>query len=212
MLIVAFGDSTTAGTPLYQSPVEAPPDGEGDHTSQYAYWLVEKRPFWRVLNRGVNGERTDEIAERFDRDVAERRPYVVVVIAGVNDVFQNKPLDHIKTNLRKIYDRAAEEQIAVVAGSILPFNEATREQNAKMAKVNTWIKAEAQKDRNITFVDTRKAVASKKSGNKLATTADGQHPDIAGYKKLAAAIEPVLAKVVEKSEASRRAAGSEEKK
>ena len=34
--IVAMGDSTTAGTPGWKSPVEAPPDGRGDETSQYA--------------------------------------------------------------------------------------------------------------------------------------------------------------------------------
>ena len=205
MLIVALGDSTTAGTPLYKSPVEAPPDGEGNHQSQYAYWLIEKRPFWRVLNRGVNGERTDEILLRFDTDVAERRPYVVVIIAGVNDVYQGKPVEHVTTHLRKLYDRAAEEHIAVVAGSILPFNDATKAQNAKMEKINAWIKAEAKQDPNVTFVDTRKAVASKNDRDKLASTEDGQHPDIAGYKKLAHAIEPVIARVMEKSEADRRA-------
>lgn len=204
MLIVALGDSTTAGTPLYKSPVEAPPDGEGNHQSQYAYWLIEKRPFWRVLNRGVNGERTDEILRRFDTDVAER-PYVVVIIAGVNDVYQGKSVEHVTTHLRKLYDRAAEEHIAVVAGSILPFNDATKAQNAKMEKINAWIKAEAKKDPNLTFVDTRKAVASKNDPDKLASTEDGRHPDIAGYRKLAHAIEPGIARVMEKSEADRRA-------
>lgn len=206
MLIVALGDSTTAGTPLFRSALEAPPDGQGDHTSQYAYWLVEKRPFWRVLNRGVNGERTDQILARFSRDVLERRPYAVVIIAGVNDVFQGKSVDSVKSNLRELYDRAAEAQIAVVAGSILPFNDATREQNAKMLKINTWIKAQAAKDKNLKFADTRKAVALKSRPNKLAKTQDGQHPDIAGYKMMAAAIEPVLAGVVDKAEAARRAA------
>jgi len=32
--IVALGDSTTAGTPGFKSPLEAPPAGEGDATSQ----------------------------------------------------------------------------------------------------------------------------------------------------------------------------------
>jgi hypothetical protein len=32
--IVAMGDSTTAGTPAFQSPLEAPPGGRGDVTSQ----------------------------------------------------------------------------------------------------------------------------------------------------------------------------------
>lgn len=208
MLIVALGDSTTAGTPLFKSPIEAPPDGEGDHTSQYAYWLVERRPFWRVLNRGVNGERSDEILQRFDRDVLERRPYVVVVIAGVNDVCQGKSVDHTTRHLRRIYERAAEAQIVVVAGSILPFDDATREQNAKMARVNAWIREQAAADPNITFVDTRKALAARDDPDRLVSTDDGQHPDIAGYRRMADAIEPVLAKVVEGAEAARRAPGT----
>ncbi len=67
--IVALGDSTTAGTPGFQSALEVPPDGRGDETSQYAYWLMRAHPDWEVLNRGVNGERSDEIAARLARDV-----------------------------------------------------------------------------------------------------------------------------------------------
>ena len=35
--IIALGDSTTAGTPGFLSPLEAPPNGRGDVTSQYVY-------------------------------------------------------------------------------------------------------------------------------------------------------------------------------
>ena len=42
--IVAMGDSTTAGTPAFKSPREAPPKGSGDETSQYAYWLMKAHP------------------------------------------------------------------------------------------------------------------------------------------------------------------------
>ena len=55
--IVALGDSTTAGTPGFRSPVEAPPNGSGNVESQYAYWLMNGHPDWRVLNRGINGQR-----------------------------------------------------------------------------------------------------------------------------------------------------------
>src|SRR5262245_4257251 len=72
--IVAMGDSTTAGTPGWQSPIEAPPAGRGDEASQYAYWLMKAHPEWDVLNRGVNGERSDQIARRFDRDVLAAAP------------------------------------------------------------------------------------------------------------------------------------------
>src|SRR5205809_2279958 len=94
--IIAIGDSTTAGTPGFRSPLEAPPNGSGNVESQYAYWLTKTHPNWRVLNRGVNGERSDQIHARFERDViAETKkgdgPFLIVIIAGVNDVYQGRP-------------------------------------------------------------------------------------------------------------------------
>src|SRR5437870_2886142 len=71
--IVALGDSTTAGTPGFKSPIEAPPNGSGDIESQYAYWLSSTHPNWEVMNRGVNGERSDQIRKRFGRDVLQEK-------------------------------------------------------------------------------------------------------------------------------------------
>jgi lysophospholipase L1-like esterase len=104
--IVAIGDSTTAGTPGYASPLEAPPLGRGDPASQYGYWLMRSHPDWEVLNRGVNGERSDQIRDRFDRDVISARPAVVVVVAGVNDVYQGRRVGEVTEQLRWMYDRA----------------------------------------------------------------------------------------------------------
>ena len=137
--IVALGDSTTAGTPAFRSPIEVPPNGAGDEHSQYAYWLMQKHPDWRVLNRGVNGERTDEIAARFDRDVLAAHPRVVIILAGVNDVYQGLPADRVTRQLRAMYDRAITAGIAVVAASIIPYDSATRGQNVEMHDINAWI-------------------------------------------------------------------------
>ena len=79
--IVGLGDSTTAGTPGFMSPLEAPPMGKGDPESQYAYWMMRTHPEWTVLNRGVNGERSDEIKARFQRDVLEEKPDYVIILA-----------------------------------------------------------------------------------------------------------------------------------
>ena len=35
VLIVALGDSTTAGTPHFKSPMEASPNGAGDSTAPF---------------------------------------------------------------------------------------------------------------------------------------------------------------------------------
>jgi membrane dipeptidase len=203
-LIVALGDSTTAGTPLFQSPLEAPPAGTGNEESQYAYWLMRRQPGWSVLNRGVNGERSDEIAARFDRDVLAHAPAAVVIIAGVNDVYQGRSVDHVTANLRAMYDRAAAAGIPVIAGSIVPYNTATVEQNRKMHEINSWIAAEAARDNNVIMVDTRAAAAAPDNADRLSGSPDGLHPNVEGYRAMADALRPAIAEVLALSPKSGR--------
>lgn len=194
--IVALGDSTTAGTPAFRSPIEAPPNGAGNPESQYAYWLMKMHPGWRVLNRGVNGERSDEVARRFDRDVLAAHPDAVVIVAGVNDVYQGLPADVVVTALRGMYDRAEGAGILVVAGTIIPYDTATADQNARMHQINAWIVAESRRDAKLHVVDTRAAVAPPDHPDRLAASPDGLHPDVAGYRRMAEAIGPVLQRFI----------------
>ena len=190
--IVAMGDSTTAGTPAFLSPIEAPPSGRGDATSQYAYWLMQSHPDWEVLNRGVNGERSDQIAARFNRDVVDAKPAIVVIIAGVNDVYQGRPIEHVARHLDAMYARAARAGIGIVAGTIIPYNTATADQNAKMHAINAWIATRAGSNPAMELADTRAAVAAAGSPDRLADTPDQLHPSPAGYRKMADAIGPAV--------------------
>jgi lysophospholipase L1-like esterase len=194
--IVAMGDSTTAGTPGFLSPVEAPPAGRGDEASQYSYWLMKAHPEWEVLNRGVNGERSDQIRARFEQHVVEARPRAVVLIAGVNDIYQGRPASHVIEHLDWMYGRAAAARLAVVAGSILPFNTATPEQNARMRQVNAWIRTQAETRPNLYFADTRAAVAAPGRPDMLSETSDQLHPSAGGYRAMAAAIAPILERIL----------------
>ena len=196
--IVAMGDSTTAGTPGWKSRVEAPPEGAGDPTSQYAYWLMEREAHWRVINQGVNGERSDQIHARFERDVVAFRPAAVVIVAGVNDVYQGRPASEVTEQLAAMYDRARAAGISIVAGSIIPYNTATPDQNARMHGINDWIRRAAANDPGIAFVDTRAAAADPGDIDRLFETPDELHPSSAGYKRMADAIHPVLASVLER--------------
>jgi lysophospholipase L1-like esterase len=190
--IVAMGDSTTAGTPAFKSPREAPPSGSGDETSQYAYWLMKAHPDWEVINQGINAQRSDVIAARFDDDVIAKKPAVVVIVAGVNDVYQGRPTQHVKDQLAAMYKRAHDAGIRVVAGTIIPYNTATPDQNARMHEINDWIRAQARADPGVIVVDTRAAVAASDNADKLASSPDGLHPDAAGYRKMADAIGPAV--------------------
>jgi len=190
--IVALGDSTTAGTPGFLSPLESPPDGKGDITSQYAHWLMRSEPSWEILNRGVNGERSDQIAARVVRDVIGASPAAVVIIAGVNDVYQGRTVDHVVAQLRTMYDRAAHAGIRVVGGTIVPYNTAGAAENERMRQINAWIREQTRTEPPIAFVDTRAAVAAAGNPDRLAESPDGLHPSPQGYRAMADAIRPVL--------------------
>ena len=192
--IIALGDSTTAGTPGFKSPIEAPPDGAGDVTSQYSYWLMKARLGWRVLNRGVNGERSAEIRARFGRDA--RGADLVVIIAGVNDIYRGYGADVVERELEAMYDAARAAQVPIVAGTIIPYNTATADQNAGMHAVNAWIREYAARRRDVVFCDTRAAVAMPGSPDRLVSSPDDLHPSPDGYRMMALALEPAIAEAI----------------
>ena len=193
IIIVALGDSTTAGTPAYKSPIEAPPNGSGNVESQYSHWLMQAHPDWQVLNRGVNGERSDQIRARFARDAAQPGPAVVVIIAGVNDVYQGRSAAAVERELEAMYDAARAAKIAVVAGTIIPFNIASADQNARMHADNGWIKAYAASHAAaVVFCDTRAAVAAPGQPDRLVSSPDDLHPSPDGYRRMADALEPAI--------------------
>ncbi len=193
--IVGLGDSTTAGTPGFLSPLEAPPNGQGDPKSQYAYWMMHLRPDWDVLNRGINGQRSDEILARFERDVVGASPQFVIILAGVNDVYQGRPQESVRQSLSSMYARAAEAEVNPVAATILPYNTASESASTTIRQLNGWIERRAQR-LGIPFCDTGRAVADPNHPDRLLDTSDGLHPDVSGYRKMGEAfVETIEAAV-----------------
>ena len=201
--IVALGDSTTAGTPGFKSPLESPPNGAGNIESQYAHWLTQTHGDWQVLNRGVNGERSDQIRARFDRDVLGAKPAAVVIIAGVNDIYQGRAADAVQRELEAMYLVAHAARIQVVAGTIIPFDTATADQNARMHAVNAWIRDYSRRHDGMTFCDARAAVAAPGQADRLVSSPDGLHPSPDGYMRMAAALEPAIRAALAKARSLR---------
>ena len=91
-----------------------------------------------------------------------------------------------------MYARAAQAGIRVVAGSIIPYNTATAEQNARMRQINAWIREQP----GIVFVDTRAAAAADGKPTGCSILPDGLHPTAGGYRRMADAIGPGLERVL----------------
>jgi acyl-CoA thioesterase I len=195
--IAAYGDSTTAGTPGFQSPIEAPPNGAGNVESQFAYWLMRARPEWNVMNRGVNGERAGEIAVRFANGIREARPDVAIVMAGVNDIYQGRSAESLQIELQAMYAAAHAARIPIVAATILPYNTASPDANERMHTVNAWIAAyTAEHPFEMAMADTRSAVAAPDDPDRLLSSPDGLHPSPAGYRRIAQVLEPAIVHVL----------------
>jgi lysophospholipase L1-like esterase len=197
LTIVGLGDSTTAGTPFFRSPVEAPPDGAGNPEGQYSHWMAKLHPEWRVLNRGVNGERSDQILRRVERDALTAQPEYVIVLAGVNDIYQGRGVQAVQAILRTTYDRIAAAGILVVAATVLPFDTASRRQSEAIRALNLWIAQQCEMER-WSFCDTNSLVSDPESSGRLAGSPDGLHPDVPRYRRMGEG----LARVIEAAEHS----------
>jgi lysophospholipase L1-like esterase len=198
VLIVALGDSYTSGAPLYRSPVESPPLGEGDNRSQYAYWIMRRHRSWQVFNAGVTGERTDQIAGRLMLNISLRPDYLIVQ-GGINDIIQGIPLKKTEDNLQSMYRKIRANGITPVACSILPLNQATPAGVQQIRSLNNWIETTAVAEK-IPFADLYKAVTNSRHPDRLSASSDGTHPDIRGYRAMGEA----LAKVIEMAQAQKR--------
>jgi len=190
--IVGLGDSTTAGTPGFRSPLEAPPSGEGNPESQYAFWMMRSHPEWTVLNRGVNGETAEEVRARLPRDVLGAHPAYAIILAGVNDIFGGRSAESVERHLAAMYADVLDAGIVPVAATVLPYNEATPRTSGSILTLNAWIE-NLTKVLGILFCDTHAAVADPADSNRLRGTPDGLHPDVAGYR----AMGEVLARTIE---------------
>jgi len=190
--IVGLGDSTTAGTPGFRSPLEAPPNGEGNPESQYAFWMMRSHPEWTVLNRGVNGETAEEVRARLPRDVLGARPAYAIILAGVNDIFAGQRAETVERHLAAMYADVLDAGIVPVAATVLPYNSATARASGDILTLNAWIE-NLTKVLGILFCDTHAAVADPADSNRLRGTPDGLHPDVAGYR----AMGEVLARTIE---------------
>ena len=106
---VALGDSITYGYP------------QGPEVSWVG--LVAKMAGVTIINRGINGDTTADMLARFDADVAAARPESVLIMGGLNDVFQGVDVQAFCDHLQQMVDWAREADILPVVGIAVPIGQ-----------------------------------------------------------------------------------------
>ena len=149
---------------------------------------------YELIGRGISGQTSPQMLVRFRPDVLQLRPAAVVVLAGTNDVAQNTgPYDPQATlgNIESMVQLAQANGIRVVLASVLPAADfhwrKGLEPGPKIVALNQQLKALAARYR-CAYLDYYTALANTNLGLPADYSADGVHPNLAGYRVM----EPLL--------------------
>ena len=184
MKIIALGDSLTVGeTGFYDSDESTSYPKHLETLAKQHLTSLQSAMEVTVLNRGINGDLTSGMLERFSRDVVDEKADYVIILGGANDIGWGFDPAMITHNLTTMYDTAWNEGIVAVAcsvPSILGFDELI----PPRLHLNRMIRTEADK-RSIPFVDFFTATVNPRT-NRLSEdySADGLHLNTQGYQEM----------------------------
>jgi lysophospholipase L1-like esterase len=177
VLVAALGDSITEGSPGYDSR------RGGDETSQWQYWAARIEPRLEFRNRGIYGQRTDEIMARLEGCVSGAD--LLVVQGGINDIAQGRQADGAAANLRAMVRRGRELGPRVVIVDVLPWNNGWPDAEPKIRRLNALI-AELARDEGIPLLRFHDTLEDPDCPGRMRAewTSDGDHPSVEGYRRL----------------------------
>jgi acyl-CoA thioesterase I len=172
--IVAIGDSITEGGGYLR-------DIDAAIAQLYPDLKIPK-----IVNKGIGGQKAEDLAARFDKDVVQLKPTFVTISIGINDVWHrvDKPHDEnvlaaYKVNVAKMVDmaQAAGIKVLLLTPTIIEENPDS-EGNRRLAQ---YVEAEKQiaAEKHCQLVDLHKmfltALKPKPADAPNGLTQDGVH-------------------------------------
>lgn len=171
-----------------------------------------------VVNRGLDGEESTQMLERFERDVVAAQPRAVVVWGFINDIFRAPPEDidaalgRIRENYTRMITRARTQGIEPIlatevttvsrdswteammswVGPLLGKESYQDRINRHVIEANSWL-LDFAKQEGLIVLDFQRILADQ-NGRRRREFAqeDGSHITAAGYAALTAFAQAVL--------------------
>ncbi len=156
-----------------------------------------------VINSGIDGDRTDKLLERIDKDVYRYNPSKVFLLIGINDMNHGTNNDKILTNIEKIIKGIQEnnKKTKIYVESIYPINWHMFEENKysfnssvnneEIKKMNKKIK-KLCKNYNVTYIDVFKSLIDEEGRLKEVYTKEGLHLTDLGYFKVTKTLQKYI--------------------
>ena len=175
MILACLGDSITEGSPYWDSRTRT-----GDPEGQWEHWAALRHPAVEFRNHGIWGERTDEIAARFDQAVDGAE--ALLVQGGINDIAQGRPVEPAFAHLRALVERGLALGLPVAVCDVLPWNNGWPAKEQPIRELNALIATLAVP--LLPFHDTLEDPERPGRMRDDWTNEDGDHPSLAGYRRL----------------------------
>jgi len=171
-------------------------------TDSWAKYFPTMFPGKPYIGRGISGQTTPQMLVRFRQDVVDLHPTVVVILAGTNDIAGNtgpSTQEMIADNFRSMVEIAHANDIRVVLSSVLPASDYPwkrgLEPGSKIVALNAWLNAYA-KESGCVYLDYHSNMVDEKLGLPKELSADGVHPNEAGYRLMVPLAEEAIRKAI----------------
>ncbi len=148
-----------------------------------------------VINRGISGNRTWDLLERWDKDCIEIKPDVFSLLIGVNDTWRRydsgllTTAEEYEANMRTLLDRVVNEtgaKIILLNIFLLDVTEDKAQMRPDLAEKQAVI-AKLVEDYDVTYIDIQKKFDEMVADGTAMTdlSEDGVHPTDFGHKVIA---------------------------
>lgn len=204
MRILFQGDSITDCHRVYEDPNNL---GEG-----YVVYTVEavknEYPDMDIefINRGISGNRTENLLARVDAELIDLQPDIVTVLIGLNDTWHRymidleTPIDYFRSNYETILKRIKNETKAklIMMEPFLLYNMDKDNMRADLNEKIDCVRKLAMEYADVFIPLDGMFVAANIAGTpNVELSPDGVHPGEAGKKLIADALAPVICKIID---------------
>jgi len=156
-----------------------------------------------VINRGISWDTTDGVLRRLPESVYELSPSKVFLLIGTNDLGDEKPVEYISDNIRKIISEIKQNcpQTQIYLESVYPVSLSKdkkikkiivgKRNNTDISRLNDKLKILAD-EMGITYIDVYNRLVDGSGNIKTEYTVEGLHLTIQGYSVVADVLRPYI--------------------